>query len=370
MICKNNVYCDVAQFNRVLKACKEKGYIIKDRFQKQDPERPLGYYAFLDIQRTKVTLTTKMLDKKITVYHVRLDEEDCVEYTNGGEAYKILKQYVRNLPDLREDEYYKDFLEENQDISKIGTIAAVASYNPKYDNMRIENCFGYDLNSAWPYFMKSDMPDTSVKPRIYEKVGDNEIGFVADDNSQWRLCRKGEWAMFIFPLIESPFKRFVDVWYAKKKNAKNKAEKNKAKGILNFSIGYLQKVNPFIRATIICRANEYINSLIYENGKLRDDVLYWNTDSIVCTHELPDLKIGEELGEWKLQYSGSFALKKSVYQWNYGIPTHRGVSKGWYKKKYPNGVDILKDKIPSSRDNIYIITDDFRIVKREDYEEN
>lgn len=361
---RNNIkvnYCDFAEFKSVLDKVR-KGYIIKREAFKYDGRSPIGLNAYLDIQRTKVILTAK-IGGKLEQYIFRLDAEDPTQYTNGGEAYKIMKQYVKDLPDLRDDPFYKDFID-NDDISTIGSCFGIASFNPKFNKTRTEGCYGYDLNSAWPYFLCQPIPDTSEHPRIYEVVMKGEIGFDTTNDGNWRLVRPGHIAQYVFKLIESPFKRFVEVWYNKKKAAKTVKDKTKAKGVLNYSIGYLQRVNPFIRAMVICQANEYIETLIYQDGHLRDDVIYWNTDSIVCTHKLP-LTIGEELGQWKLQHTGSFALINSTYQWGKDIPTHKGVAKGWYKKRYPNGVDILTDSIPTKQDNIYYITDNNEIKRRE-----
>lgn len=356
-------YCDFKEFKKLLDIVRTT-YIVERKPFDYNSKTPIGNKAFLDIGKTKVILTAK-ISGKLEHYIFRLDEEDPTQYTDGGEAYKILKQYVRDLPDLREDPFYRDYID-NDDISTIGSISAVADYNPIHNNTRIEKCYGYDLNSAWPYFMCQPIPDTSKHPRMYECVGENEIGFDTTDNGNWRLIRKGM-AQFVFPLIESPFKKFVKVWYNKKKNAKSEAEKAKAKGVLNYSIGYLQRINPFLRAIIICRANEYINSLIrLPNGSVKSNVVYWNTDSIVSTIELPELDLGPEIGQWKLEHVDSFAMRKTSYQWGYNIPKYKGVSKGWFKKKYPNGYDILRDDIPNTSDNIYRITEKLileRVIK-------
>lgn len=356
------MYCDFTQFKKELDYARAYYTIVRGKWSPGSI-----FKAYLIIERTKVELTYKK-GNQTTTYVFRLDDEDPTQYTDGGEAYRIMKKYARDLPDLRKDPWYQQFLDidENGDfnIMTIGTTAADASFNTSKSGKRYENCYGYDLNSAWPYFLTKLMPDTRDHPRIWDYVQDGEIGFDTSDDGNWKLRRKGEFAKYVFKLYESPFKRFVDVWYKKKKEATTNKDKCKAKGVLNYSIGYLQRVNPFIRAMVICQANEYIDSLIYENGKLKDNVLLWNTDSIVSTCPLPELKLGVELGEWKLEHTGSFAFKGNTYQWNYSIPTHKGVAKGWYKNKYPNGIDILKDEIPTIEDNYYIITDNNEIKVR------
>lgn len=349
------VWCDEAQFREVLDRAREIG-ITRKIYTKGSS---LAHY---EEGRSKVSITFK--DKGIlTSYMFRLDGEEPSQFTTGREAYRILKLYVPSLPDLRKEKFYKAYYYNS--IAEIGTCAALLGFNPKHSGTRHDNCYGYDLNSAWPYFMCQPIPDTSKIPDTCRKVQKGEIGFTSTIDG-WQLMEEGQPADFVFQLIESPFKKFVADWYYIKSHPSTPEEKAKAKGVLNYSIGYLQNVNPFIRATVICRANKYIESLIYENRKLKDNVLQWNTDSIISTCELPELKLGEGLGEWKLQHVGNFAYRGFAYQWNYEVPTQRGVSKGWFKERYPEGYDVLTDRLPCSEDNLYYITDDFRLeVKHE-----
>ena len=143
------------------------------------------------------------------------------------------------------------------------------------------------------------------------------------------------------PAIESPFKHFVEQYYAKRKKAKG-IEKEKIKQILNYAVGYIRRKNPFIHSCILSRSRYYIESLIDEN------TLYSNTDSIVSKERRLDLEklIGTEIGQFKVEHKGSFAYTGSGYQWNYESPSIRGRSKEWFKNAYPNGFDILKDEIP------------------------
>ena len=355
----HRLWCDEEEFREALEKGRELGITRR------------AYYAGSSLAhfeegRAKASITFR--EKGVlTQYLFRLDAEDPTELITGREAYRILKRYVPDLPDLTKVDFYKTYYYKR--ISEIGTTAAILGYNEKHSGTRKDNVYGYDLNSAWPYFMCQPMPDTSKIPDTERKVQKGEIGFTSYIDG-WELVHEGGYAQFIFPVIESPFKEFVEHWYEIKKHPSSQEEKLKAKCVLNYSIGYLQNINPFIRATVICRANEYIESLIYEgtgkNKRLKDNVLQWNTDSIISTCELPELKIGEGLGEWKLQHVGNFAYRGFAYQWNYEVPTQRGVSKGWFKERYPNGYDVLTDRLPCSDDNVYYITDDFRLeVKHE-----
>ena len=208
--------------------------------------------------------------------------------------------------------------------------------NKKYENTRNE-CWCYDMNSAYSYAMIQQMPDTS-KPPQEKFVEAGEIGFDTDGNRM----TKG-YSMYVFKLIDSPFVRFVENWYSRKKNAKNLCEKRKAKEYLNFVVGYLQNVNPYLRAQMVGIANDTIKSLMDK------DTVYCNTDSIVSLRPRDDLKMGRNLGEFKLEHHGLFAYKGFNYQWGLGVPSVRGVTKTYFNENW----DILKDPLPVSN-NPYI----------------
>lgn len=358
-------YCTFEEFEEALKFAQK----FYDIIEGPRPREAYYFNAYIEVKRTVVELTYKR-GKQVCTYHFRLDGQDDIRQTNGMEAYKILKQYCPELPDLSQDEFYgytntPDFGAKYGWRNEIANCTATLGFNEKNVNTRHDDCYGYDLNSAWNYAMLQPMPDTSEHPEMFKTVEKGEIGFNYDDNGNFRLVEEGRLGIFVFKEIESPFKRFVQVWYDRKKNAKDKREKMKAKNVLTYSIGYLQRKNPFIRAAIICRANKYINSLIDEN------TLYWNTDSIISTVKRPDIEcnIGKEIGQWKLEHSGSFAYTGYSYQWNGDIPCVRGIPKKWFETQYPNGFDILKDKLPNFGNVYYIDKDDNYSIKRCNYEE-
>ena len=208
-------------------------------------------------------------------------------------------------------------------------------YNPKYNGTR-NTAICYDMNSAYSWAMLQDQPDTT-KPPMQKKIGKGEVGF----GPNGERMTEG-YSIYVFKLIPSPFKRFVEYYYKKKKNPKNKAEKRKAKEYLNFSVGYLQNRNPYIRANIIGLCNDKIKSLIDNN------TLYANTDSIVSLVERPELELGDEIGQWKVEHRGKFAYIEYSYQWNESCPSIRGKPKEYF----PKGYDLLTDELPLCN-NIY-----------------
>lgn len=268
-------------------------------------------------------------------YICKKDESTMSQYTNGGEAFRILSKYYK-VP--RMDKKYCGRAAE-------GGLSAspILWYNEKYEKQWVK-AWCYDLNSAYSAAMLEKMPDTS-KPMRSGVIKENEIGFEEVLNPKnpevtMLIPKYSGFSLYIFPLMESPFKNFVKTWYDKKANSlPGSKEKAKAKGVLNMSVGQLQNINPFLRATIIGHCNKIIEALIDEN------TLFCNTDSIVSLKPL-DLDFGNNVGQWKIEHEGEVAYIGANYQWRLnGKETeisYRGIPKSWFPKDF----DITKDDVP------------------------
>lgn len=341
---------DVNEFKKHLNFCRKHRRI--ELRSRKDTDG--SFIANLEIGISNVDLTYVNDKQKIVCYNFRLDGDENDQYITGGEAWNILNKNYYKVPNLRDIDIYGYEEKYNDDGSityswkGLGLTKAILYFNPKFNNQRFDNSYGYDLNSAFSYGMLQPMPDTTVIPRINDKVKKNEIGFrevYKNDEINYEAVFNGR-ADYVFPLIKSPFEKFVKTWYKRKKNAKTKEEKGKAKGVLNYSIGYLQKYNPFLRAAIITYSNDFIMNLMDEN------TLYCNTDSIVSKVKRPDIEknLGDDIGQWKIEHFGKFAYRGYSYQWDNTIPSVRGISKKWFKKDF----DILVDPIPKQGNVWYI----------------
>lgn len=321
------------ELNKILERLKDTSEIVYD--SPDNREGVVGYRTFVVIKQSKVEVTTRVGGKVIT-YILRLDGEDAtVSEVNGFEAWRIGQRYYK-VPEMS----IRPF-----------SAKPLLYYNKEYEKQRI-HAYMYDINSAYATVMSEyRFPDTSVEPDS-KKVGKDEIGFDGDGN----LVHEGKFAYWVFPLMESPYKKFVEVWYNRKKNATTAKEKAKAKSVLNYYVGMLQKHNCFLRAYIVNSCSELVRSL------MDDNTLMSNTDSIVSLKPLP-LKIGKELGEWKFE-EGAIAYVGNNYQWNDDMPKYRGVPRGWFKK----GFDILKDKAPSFGNIYKLDKDKFKVIEI-DYKE-
>lgn len=331
-------YVNVDEMRNLLKYACDYKYIIFG-----EPEYPLTFYAYIEDTKCFIKLTMRYGEKAGT-WVFRKDLIDCQEEITGLDAYiELSKDYKRatgeKIPLIDYD---------------VGSARAILSYNTEYNNKRVQ-AWCYDQNSAYAIAMLQDMPNTHEMIGTNRNVKDGEIGFiniemkktpkwVYNDEPCLQMVLPGEGiASYIFPSMESPFKSFSQRWFVRKQEATTSEAKHKAKQMLVYSVGYLQRKNPFLRAAVVEYANRSIRKVID-----LDTTIYCNTDSIVSVCKRDDLPIGDYLGQFKVEHEGLFAHKGFNYQWNYDKPSYRGIPNAWFC----DGWDILKDDIPGNN-NIY-----------------
>lgn len=318
-------YLSVDEMNELFDYCRnEKRAFLKRRH----PDFSLYRSCVISCKKTKLSVKTEYKGK-VKEYITFLDGREDPVVITGATAYTTLKSYWPELPEIPEDSPIYDFI----------SASPMIDYNEKYNNQRVE-AWGYDLNSAYASVILQGWIDTTSGPMAKVIDPETEIGFDTDLDIQ----REG-FSIYVFKKMETPkgLRNWVNIYYKKKKEAKNRIDKLKAKQHLNFAIGFLQRKNPWLRAWVVSRCNEYIKSLIDEN------TLFWNTDSIVSRVPRPDLEIGLEIGQWKLEHEGVVAYKGNTYQWNNDKPTYRGVPKTWFKGDF----DLLKDDKPANENLFY-----------------
>lgn len=311
------------------------------QYRKKNNNENMGMKAFIEDKNVYFDLTYKK-GSIVCTYVCRKDSIEEDQQIDGMEAHRIMSMYYK-VPKLNKK--YPTLCGSSAE----GTVSAspLLWFNPKYNNTE-QYAYGYDMNAAYSYAMLQPIPDTSVKSHSGTIIEGKEIGFreypnPKNPNANMLVAVYSGYSMYIFPLMESPFKEFVKRWYERKSNSKNKIERKKAKCVLNYSIGYLQRINPFIRATIITRCNNLIKSYIDE-----ENTLFCNTDSIVTKKPL-NLKIGKNIGEWKLEHEGYVRYKDYAYQWDDGTISYRRVPKSWFSPDF----NLLTDEIPK-QGNIYV----------------
>ena len=168
--------------------------------------------------------------------------------------------------------------------------------------------WAYDINSSFGYAMLQPMPNTNAEPKFDAEVGENEMGF-----SKHGFCtlNKGVKMDVVFPLMESPFKDYINEYYEIKKNApKDSTERLEAKYKLNVPTGCIQRHNIFLRNAVLYYANRFIKQFIDEN------TVYCNIDSIYSLEPRNDLPIGNEIGQFKIEHENEYFkfLGRGIYQ--------------------------------------------------------
>lgn len=295
--------------------------------------------AFVVDKLTWFELTYKKGTQTCT-YKCRKDEEEAINKITGEQAYQIAQRYYK-AHDFRDDEYVKKTLSYSEEAGKFLCSAKPLLWNNKKFEGKRFKAYSYDINSSYSNAMLKPLPNTDIKYRS-GFVEEGEVGFKEDINGSLVPIFTG-FSLFIFPLMNSPYNKFVEHWYDNKVKAKDNEAKQKAKDTLNLPIGYFQKTNPFMRAMIIYYANEEIKSHID-----LEHTAYCNTDSIVSDIPL-SLNVGTDIGQYKLEDKGTeFAFIGFNYQWDYKVPHYRSKPHSWFK----DGWDILKDKLPVEG-NIY-----------------
>lgn len=326
----------VKEMNEILKKIKYTRHIIYNHdvgFDENGCKTTMKLNAWVNIKLTKVEVTFRDGETRQT-YICKLDNTEAVIGKTGMEVYRSMQRCYK----VPKYEYIKH------------SASPLLYSNPKYEGKRIY-AYEYDLNSAYAaILLKDTFPDTStrLKPGTVQK---GEIGFTLD----LQLRHEGEHASVRFKTMPSPYKEYVRKYYNIKSTTTDKDIKMTAKAMLNYGVGYWQKVNPYLRAYVVNSCNEYIESIMDENTILA------NTDAIFSLVERPELELGNEIGQWKVE-KGIFAYRGLNYQWGLEIPTYRGIPKSWFK----DGWDILKDEIPHCGNVWKFDKQKFKLV-REDY---
>lgn len=344
---------DVKEINNHLAYCKKRR-IYAPNEESWKESKHTRY--MVDVGKTRLVLTYYN-GSCVASYVFQLDNASVVQKILGSEAYSRLQRMAEwKIPDLTHHSRYlnQDFEEVElfNNPWKVSKCSGILWHPREAEGQAYDNCYGYDLNSSFPLAMLHDMPDT--EHLLFKKfVEPGEVGFKLTENAftgreMLTAVYEGK-ADYIFPLKPSPFKHFVEYYYNIKENNKNKHKREVAKQVLNYAIGYIRRKNPFVHCAIITQSNNYIMSFIDEN------TLYCNTDSIVSKVKRPDIEenLGDNIGQWKIEHEGTFKLANNGYQWNDDLPVIRGVAKEWYKRAFPNGFNILTDKIPGLEYNVY-----------------
>lgn len=321
----------------------------------------LSSNMIIELKDTKLEITTKWYDNlKPTTYIFSLNDEDIIE-KSGHKCFAVFNQYfkVRKADTYNNNELNRWFNEETGKY--VCSASPIVDYNSRYERQELLNCYEYDLNSAYSSSLLEYIPDINSEPTfgLDIKVKNNQVGFLLNDSLT--MVEPGGHADVIFNLIKTPenLLKFFDKWYNIKKNSCGK-EKENAKAMLNLPIGYCQRYNPFLRSYVVNKCNKKISKLINE------DTLFWNTDAIFSLKERTDLKIGNNIGEFKCVKIKKLKYIGNTYQLNDDIPVYRGIPKTWFQNfEKINGrkFDLLKDRVPTKMNTYEWNWEELRLEK-------
>lgn len=213
-----------------------------------------------------------------------------------------------------------------------------------------KHCYGYDMNSCYPYFMTKELPygDIIARNRI---VNEGEIGFNFDltvkGDDSFTMVFEGMFANIIFKKkVYKGLRDFVEYEY-KNKQISTDEEREEHKLILNSLIGILKYHNIFIRIAILEYARIYMQSL------KDDNTIMQTVDSIVSLVPRPDLVLSDKLGDFKLEHNDeSFIwINDTQKRWANSETSKTGLKKS---RKYKN-FQLIKPPYRLDMDNLKII---------------
>lgn len=318
-------------------------------------------YAIIKENETSFFIETRYYEPKYraTRYICWLDNQKRPAIS-GLTAFMKLQQYCFKAMSVKK--YNRPEIDKlyNEETGKyIFSAGPIIGYNPKYEGQELFNVWEYDIHSAYSSVMLDKIPDVN-HPQFNCILKKNQVGFFLDDKCTM-VKTEGCWAQVVFDLIElSPKqKNYIRKLYTKKEYAIDEDEKAECKLMLNASIGYYQRFNPFVRAYIVNECNNCIKGII------NDETLLWNTDAIFSLKRRPELELGNEIGQFKEVFIQRFAYKGNNYQINLEKPKYRGKPNSWFM----DGWNILTDPLPTRCNKYKFELDKLKIVKNEEYYE-
>lgn len=237
---------------------------------------------------------------------IKLKKQAAEQEGIGKKAWQSFERQYGKLPATKFPKFTeKEYMVEQYKYS---------NYAYSYQWLRV---WTYDVNSCYPYFLTQPLPDEQM-PLGEGFIEEGECGFdiisqMDDFDQEEKKCivlrLTGQYAQYRFPLkINAALRQYAIDGYAKKK--KDKAFKLE----LVAFVGMLKFKAPFIRAYVLGKARELIESLS------DDDTIINTVDSIVSLKPRTDLPIGDGLGEFKEEYIGCEICFVSPVKKEYRFP--------------------------------------------------
>lgn len=269
------------------------------------------------------------------------DKTDCEQFHIHPSIVSKRSNNVYKPFNLVKDDICKDLFDRTKDGKIFQSAKPTTGFNPKFDKTE-HNVVIYDLNSAYATVLSNKIIDT-YRMKCNKIIEEGEVGFMLDADLTM-ITKVGQRADFVFPLIDSPYKDYVRKWYDIKRNSpKGSKEKDEAKQTLVITVGLWQNSNPFLRAYVVHSCNNIINTI---RATYKDKICMWNTDAVYATEHIPllDEFVGNDIGQFKVEYEGLFRQKGLNYQ---KVGEHKTSYRGVLKMLFSEDFNILTDNLPT-----------------------
>lgn len=309
--------------------------------------------VFLSVLNQEVALYTNFNHKYICFWsyleddYNKLSEFQSANFklVKGSDCFRIMQQYNK-IPKI--NSYHE---------APITNVSQLFYKNKAYFYKKIKNCICYDINSAFSYIQLNYYVDFKDLGEGIVKA--DEVGFNLRYNEFNQLDLETTYlpveldhiAEHRFKLKEVPegIYKFVKRYYDIKDKDKHIEGKQKAKNVLNFSIGESVNHNWIYRTLIVSECNLRVYKIIKMIRELYGDVvLYANTDCVATTCRISflDNMLGHKIGEFKVEKTGTLYMNDEAYQWNNSKPVYSGIPSFKFKRfkeEYHRQLDLSED---------------------------
>lgn len=365
MIRNKRIVCKtLEEFNTHMQEASD--ICFKVFFEKYD-KQSIRQNAYFEITPKFYKLTFKLFKTKYTYIFDRN-----AEYEEQPDTLHIMSEFAKASPIQRVSSYMPQYVYDTNKFKEgevgyracIGSASPIKDSNKAYRNKATENCYEYDMKSAYGQFLRLQLPDLSTV-QYNTEVKPGQVGFDWLESTIYGFPRlimftePGAICKWVFDLMESPYRSWCDNIFKQLEVETDKSKRKKLKDRFRIAVGQLQNINPFWRAYVVESCNQL-------NDKLRNkDSIYWSTDSIVSATERPDILESEF--KWSVKNKGTFKLSGRLdHQWNNELPIVSGIKKryiDWYNRTHERQFDILTDTIPNIIGSTYVLdTEQFQLV--------
>lgn len=302
----------------------------------------LKTFSFYKDKKRKFEFTTAYGTegkKEVTTFIYDKNQKEQIELNPGLAYLSMTKGKEQKIFDFIS--VYPDVFEIGPDNKFYYSAKPYLNYGESFKEYE-GKAYCYDLNSAYASVLLEKSIDT-YNFRKDDYLREGEVGFMLD-NVLTMKTKPGQFANYIFKVIESPYKKFILYHFNQKVKASEEGDLRKKlihKAYVNFAVGVSQNHNPFFRAFVVNSCNNKIEEIM---KKYTGHIIYYNTDAIYADIPIPECEqnAGTNIGQWEKQVVEVYRQKEINYQKD-GKVCYRGVC----NEAFDDDFNILKDDLPT-----------------------